>query len=1703
MNTYFRTWRDLKNTFAVAMLVVLALGFLSWAQPAKADSVGQIQTGKYFAPETVDLLRDRLFAGQGGLRQGDVINYIIQFATVANGATIGAGGYVTDYIPAGTEVVGAWFVQPSGAGYTQIAPTQVATMADGWGPRGKGTFNANWTPDAATITACTNAGYSVATCTARLSEVYGDTGIFFSTDPRTAVYTYPSTDGRVRQGGGATGNGYYATPTAEGQLNPFLFQSSNTTHNYWDASNTNAFGSDAIPTATPRSDIPIANPSGKGAGPFNAGSAVAGPDTGYKLDYTGTQGPWQRIYYPGSVIGTSALGPATGDGVSTIAGVPTSLGWGLSAGNPLPNNTNAVRWALGRLTVGIPGYVKIALRLTAPPPDSGIINNAEVFGGDASADTAGKGKDMSWRYHVPSVATANTNLLVFKSVVGMCSGSTLALAQSCTPVASSGEVIPASFVKLRYRIGYLNSGALPQTNVQVSEILPFTAGAVKAIEAGNVYVVNGIDIRSALTNSGYTLSNNGAAAGAARGPDVALTSMLASTVQQTANFTKLSSLPSSNGGTLELDVIVGDDNTNASALAAGARVLNKFSVTSTELPAGALAEAVSTVTTSALLQVSKTTSTPSTAAGGTASYTITVANVGNAAATAIVVNDLLPFTGTVADATRRFSYVGAAGAPGTGTTYGGSTPAGTVTLALLAPPTLNGYTANANQQQVRWTFPAASTLAAGASFTLTFSATVGSNVPASNVSYNNDVVANYDNGSVVTIATAIQTAPVNVTFPLQVTKSIDCLYNSALTQCNAYSGNGIVPGNAKVRYKLIYENTGTSAQSNVYLCDQISSAQSSPALATSISQPSIAPTPTGAYLDAPNIGVPAQIAAATDTATACGYSGANTYAFPVIASLAAGASGVVYFDLATNIANTSSLNNTGKIANASGSGISSVSVVARDVANVQVSKTTTTPTLIVGGIATYTITLTNIGNLAAGNIKVYDFLPFVGTTLDATRRFNYVAGSASGTTLSWFVPSTQVGPSIAPNNSNPNQQQVLWDLGSTQTLAPGDSATVTFQAQAGSALATGSTVYGNDVQVKFTHGATGTAVVANGVTNTAPITIPVSLAITKSIDCVYAGATCTAYVSGDGLPVNAKIRYKLSYQNIGTVTQTDVILSDTLPTQTDAGSVSNVVLVSGTTPPTTTISPASPAGAGATFSFATMTSLAVGASGVVTFDVQTTGGIGNTVTNLGKIVSTQDPIGQTSSVSAVVTELNVTKTIDCVYSGTVCTAGSYVAGTPITGNAKIRYKVAYANPGTATISNITICDQLPTQIQAASATYVTNFASTGTAPAAGQTYPAVAACGFANSNNFSYTSTTMDLIAGASGSVLYDVQTNAAANDVVTNLIKLVVGAQIVTSSVSATVGVPKLVITKTASPTAAYLNGAVTYTLTVGNTGNVATTALKVFDFLPYSGAVADATKRFAFDTTFTPTFAYTGTAAGSPVRTEAVPPTIAPYSGNANQQQVLWDFGSYALAPGGSVAITFRATVGSAMPELSYYNIGYVEFTSASGPGSVNAVTALVSVTNPKPSLVFMKTVGVTSDPVNGATNPKNIPGAEVLYTLRVTNTGPGALDSNTLVISDPIPGNTELFVGDLGAAVDSGPIVFGQGVPTSNLTFTFGSLASLTDDVDFSNVGCNTWTYVPVPPFDATVNCIRLKPKGAMAASSGGNNPYFDFNFRVRIK
>lgn len=148
--------------------------------------------------------------------------------------------------------------------------------------------------------------------------------------------------------------------------------------------------------------------------------------------------------------------------------------------------------------------------------------------------------------------------------------------------------------------------------------------------------------------------------------------------------------------------------------------------------------------------------------------------------------------------------------------------------------------------------------------------------------------------------------------------------------------------------------------------------------------------------------------------------------------------------------------------------------------------------------------------------------------------------------------------------------------------------------------------------------------------------------------------------------------------------------------------------------------------------------------------------------------------------------------------------------------------------------------------------------------------------------------------------------------------------------------------------------------------------------------------------------------------------------------------------------------------------------------------------------PDLLVTKSVQTVSDPVNGSSNPKAIPGAVMLYTINVSNQGPGTVDNDSMLVVDAVPNGSELFVG-----TGSGdPIVFSDGTVPSGLSYSYAS------DVTFSNQvgGGPPYNYIPTPDaqgFDSAITGYRVNPGGSMNAASGGNFPTFNLLLSVRVQ
>lgn len=170
---------------------------------------------------------------------------------------------------------------------------------------------------------------------------------------------------------------------------------------------------------------------------------------------------------------------------------------------------------------------------------------------------------------------------------------------------------------------------------------------------------------------------------------------------------------------------------------------------------------------------------------------------------------------------------------------------------------------------------------------------------------------------------------------------------------------------------------------------------------------------------------------------------------------------------------------------------------------------------------------------------------------------------------------------------------------------------------------------------------------------------------------------------------------------------------------------------------------------------------------------------------------------------------------------------------------------------------------------------------------------------------------------------------------------------------------------------------------------------------------------------------------------------------------------------------------------------------YTLNAPPCEAPTVTKVVN--SPQVTVPLLsKTVTPLSDPVNGTTNPKMFPGSRVRYTITMTSDGGGGIDSGSVVITDLIPANTKMYVGDLGA-VGSGPVLFTNGAVSSGLTYSSTNLT-------YSNNNGATWTYTPVADSqtsDSNITNIKVNPVGAFSCSNGTTKPSFNLSFDVIIK
>ncbi|TNC96197.1 MAG: hypothetical protein FD121_1207, partial [Gallionellaceae bacterium] len=1143
-----------------------------------------------------------------------------------------------------------------------------------------------------------------------------------------------------------------------------------------------------------------------------------------------------------------------------------------------------------------------------------------MFGGDTSIKAPGAliGKDVVWKYHIPNVANADTTLTLIKRVVGMCTG------VGCVPQPFSGGAVPAlPNLKLRYEVLYLNSSGGPQTAVTLSDTLP----PGSALVAGSEAVVTG--------------------------PNILPTTAVAGGF----SFQTLASLGSGSGGTVRFDV-------NVAAPAVKTAISNIAKLVSLSLPGGVQSVATVSPTNTASLALNISTSTPTSAPGGTATYSVSLSNNGAAGATLGPlaadggVVHTLPSSGVTLPAERFTFQQPAVGAMCGVTLLAMNQACGVLTTpgVGVAPATLSyvvmavtgaGVAAVApspyagqNREQLTFKPTALTTIPIGGKLDITFNAGVGLNVASSTVGYTSDDVVTYGGGFVTapgltTISTS-GVAPVKVDIPLSVSIAIDCVYSGVA--CVAYTG-GSIPSNSKIKYRLNYSNTGAD-QTNVVL---INTLPTNTSFVAGSASGAVQPTTLGQVMT-----------------------------FPTIPTLLSGATGAVTFDvlLSPLVLSGTYLTDTANIKSDAyaGGASSSLTTTVNDSANLTVTQTTSTPTLVkctavnipAGcGQASYRITVTNNGNTGAGNIVVNELLPFTGTLADITKRFNFTAASTVISGMAAVAP-TPVGPppTMPGYTTNLNQQQMVWTF-TGQTLAPGATLTIDYKADAGTGLAAGNAVYTSSAIVNYTAGPlVGSTALTAAALNTAPVTIPTNLVVTTSIDCVYdvLGA-CNAYTGTGVIPTAAKVRYKMHYQNTSASAKDSVYLCGQL-----TSSIAPALTATFTTP---TVAPT--------------------------------------------------PVGPFTNIPALALPV-----------------------APVPAAVAACGFVAPIAPTTAVTFN----------------------------------YPVIAT-----------------LAAGASGDVYFDALTNGTAGATLTLNGAMVVSALAAgpytereTSSTAVFVqNAPVLSITKATTTPGRKPGEIATYSITIKNTGNVATTSLKVYDFLPFSGTTVDPNKRFTWTANGTISCLPAVGCPALPAPAVVVPPAFLPFSNSPNQQQVLWDFGGYALAAGSTVTFTFTATAGAPessptfLPAGNYNNSVKADFTYLQGLATLSGsyskdftdIADRIVVATALADIVLTNSNGVTS--VAAATS--------TTYSIVVTNNGPDSVSGTVLKV--PVATGLNKTAVSCTSANFSCPIVTtiaaleGAGITLSPLNLGQSATITVTADVTaLSGTVTSTATVVlPAGMMDST--------------------------------
>lgn len=153
----------------------------------------------------------------------------------------------------------------------------------------------------------------------------------------------------------------------------------------------------------------------------------------------------------------------------------------------------------------------------------------------------------------------------------------------------------------------------------------------------------------------------------------------------------------------------------------------------------------------------------------------------------------------------------------------------------------------------------------------------------------------------------------------------------------------------------------------------------------------------------------------------------------------------------------------------------------------------------------------------------------------------------------------------------------------------------------------------------------------------------------------------------------------------------------------------------------------------------------------------------------------------------------------------------------------------------------------------------------------------------------------------------------------------------------------------------------------------------------------------------------------------------------------------------------------------------------------------SATVTITPGTAALDVQKTMTVF-DPL--AEGLYAVPGNDVLYTITVTNTGTGSVDTDTIFLVDALPDEVDFFNGDVNG-VGTGRIMFTE----SGTALSFDPFLDVTfSDATVRPIDGSDCNYVPINGYDPDVRFLCFAPKGILNAASP--DPVFQLTFRVRL-